>query len=40
MPTVTRVLVKEKTGFSPADKKQRGDTQGCDQVGHGSGPVD
>ena len=31
MPTVTRVLVKEKTGFSPADKKQRGDTQGCDQ---------
>jgi len=31
MPTVTRVLVKEKTGFSPAGKKQRGDTQGCDQ---------
>lgn len=31
MPTVTRVLVKDKTGVSPADKKQRGDSQGCDQ---------
>lgn len=31
MPTVTRVLVKDKTGLTPADKKQRGDSQGCGQ---------